>query len=242
MKLQGRVTEIGQLTLEHRRQMFALMQRHFANVRLTEFEADLAEKDCVIQVFDPTTDRLCGFSTQKVLDSACDGRPIKALFSGDTIVDRQHWGDRALTHVWGNLAVSLIDQWPNRELYWFLISQGYRTYRFLPLFFQEFYPRFECATPAWARGVINALGRQKFPTDFCPESGLVRANASQYRLREHVAEVTAERLRDPHVRFFAERNPRHALGDELCCIAPLTRANFTTAAYRVIGAESVLSR
>jgi hypothetical protein len=44
-----------------------------------------------------------------------------------------------------------------------------------------------------------------------------------------------DRLRDPFVRFFVERNPGHARGDALCCLAPLTRANFTPAAYRVIG-------
>ena len=30
-----------------------------------------------------------------------------------------------------------------------------------------------------------------------------------------------------------------ANGDELCCLAPLSRANFTPAAYRVIGPEPV---
>jgi hypothetical protein len=58
-------------------------------------------------------------------------------------------------------------------------------------------------------------------------------------LRSGVAEITEQRLRDPHVRFFAERNPGHASGDELCCIAPLTRENFTPAAYRVIGSTPV---
>ena len=53
-----------------------------------------------------------------------------------------------------------------------------------------------------------------------------------------VADVTPERLRDPHVAFFVRRNPGHARGDELCCLAPLTRANFTPAAYRVIGPEA----
>jgi hypothetical protein len=56
-------------------------------------------------------------------------------------------------------------------------------------------------------------------------------------LREGVAEVTPARLRDPFVRFFHERNPGHVRGEELCCLAPLTRENFTPAAYRVIGAE-----
>ena len=56
-------------------------------------------------------------------------------------------------------------------------------------------------------------------------------------MREGVADVTAERLRDRHVSFFHLGNPGHARGDELCCLAPLTRANFTPAAYRVIGPE-----
>jgi hypothetical protein len=64
---------------------------------------------------------------------------------------------------------------------------------------------------------------------------VVRAHAHQYRLRSGVADLSPERLRDRHVRFFAERNPGHSGGDELCCLAPLTRANFTRAAYRVIG-------
>jgi hypothetical protein len=242
MKLQGSVIPIGQLTLDHRRQMLALMQRHYANVRLAEFEMDLAEKDCIIQLLDPATGRLCGFSTQKVLDSARDGQSIKALFSGDTIIDRQYWGDRALMHAWGNLALALIDEWPDSELYWFLISQGFRTYRFLPIFFREFFPRFDCETPAWARGLIDTLGRQKFLADYCPKSGIVRASTSQYRLRDHLGELTVERLQDPHVRFFADRNPGHAQGDELCCIAPLTRANFTAAAYRMIETASTLAK
>ena len=54
-----------------------------------------------------------------------------------------------------------------------------------------------------------------------------------------IVPLTRERLRDPHVRFFAERNPGHTRGDELCCLAPLTRAAFTSAAYRVIGPEPV---
>ena len=54
-----------------------------------------------------------------------------------------------------------------------------------------------------------------------------------------VADLTPQRLHDPYVRFFAERNPGHSDGNELCCLAPLTRANFTAAAYRVIGPAPV---
>src|SRR5438270_7861564 len=37
----------------------------------------------------------------------------------------------------------------------------FRSYRFLPLFFHEFYPRHDVPTPAWAREVLDTLGRAR---------------------------------------------------------------------------------
>ena len=134
-----------------------------------------------------------------------------------------------------------LDAHPARRLYWFLIAKGYKTYRFLPTFFHEFYPRFDAASPAPLRQIVDRLAMRKYPTRYDSRAGIIAADRDACRLRSGVADVTRERLRDPHVRFFVERNPAHVDGDELCCLAPLTRENFTSAAYRVIGgAESVL--
>jgi hypothetical protein len=167
-----------------------------------------------------------------VLDAFVDGRPIKALFSGDTIVDRHHWGDRALPQTGGRLALKLADEWPEAELYWFLISQSFRTYRFLPVFFREFYPRCDTPTPAAMRHVIDALAEKKLGAQYDPAAGVVRLQS--YKLRPGMAEATPKRCEDPHVRFFIERNPGHVAGEELCCIARLSRENFTAAALRVL--------
>jgi hypothetical protein len=239
MKLNGILLPVSALTSKQHVAMFALMDQHYENVSADTFAADLAEKEWVILLLDPATESLCGFSTQVVLDVAVAGRRVRALFSGDTIVARERWGDSALAHVWGRLALSLIDRLADAELYWFLICKGYKTYRFLPVFFHEFYPRSNIATPAWAKELIEALGRQKYPASYDPAAGVIRASPGKDRLRRGVADITAERRRDQHVRFFAERNPGHSDGDELCCLAPLTRANFTPAAYRVIGPERV---
>jgi hypothetical protein len=130
-----------------------------------------------------------------------------------------------------------MDASPGAELYWFLISKGYKTYRFLPVFFKEFYPRREVSVPARAQAVLDALARSRYPDDYDAGAGIIRAGPWQYRLREGLAEVTPERLRDADVSFFVARNPGHRHGDELCCLAPLTRANFTAQAHRVIGPE-----
>ena len=70
----------------------------------------------------------------------------------------------------------------------------------------------------------------------------MRTGPCKDRLKPGVADLTAERLRDPHVHFFAERNPGHVLGEELCCLARLARNNITPAARRILGAEPVLCR
>lgn len=220
--------------------MFALMDRCFAGVIRDRFEADLAEKQWIILLEKAATETapatLCGFSTQMLLTVQAGDRPVTALFSGDTIIAPEHWGDAALSHVWGNLALALIDEHQGRELYWFLISKGYKTYRFLPVFFHSFYPRRNLPTPNAMRQVIDALAHAKFPGKYDAASGLIRADASKDRLRAGVADVTPERLRDPDIQFFVQTNPGYSRGDELCCLAPLTRENFTPAAYRVIHA------
>ena len=237
MRLCGRLIRVADLTADDRREMRQLMERYYTNVVPVAFDADLAEKRWIIRLFDNKTGELCGFSTQMVLDATVHGRPIKALFSGDTIIDRKFWGDRALMQVGGRLALSLIEEWPNTDLYWFLISQGYKTYRMLPVFFQEFFPRYDVPMPADLRNVVDTLASQKFPDRYDAATGVIRANSDQYRLRSGVADVTPERLRDPHVRYFIQQNPGHAAGDELCCIARLSRDNFTEAAFRVLGSE-----
>ena len=239
MRLRGELVETGRLDEARTQAMFALMDRYYQNLTQERFLADLAEKQWVILLSDPHTNELCGFSTQMLLPLSVESQKVSVLFSGDTIVAPEHWGDVALSHVWGKLALSLIDRSGATPLYWVLISKGYKTYRFLPLFFHEFYPRRDLSTPDWARALIDGFGRQKFCGDYDALCGIVRANERKDRLRPGVADLTDQRLHDADVRFFVERNPGYAYGDELCCIAPLTRANFTAAAYRVIGARPV---
>ncbi len=234
-RLTGRVLPLAEVTGQQREQMFALMDRYYEGMRREAFEADLNEKTWLIQIIDGDTGDIRGFSTQRLLQVRERGRTVRALFSGDTIVDRDCWTRNPLAQVWGRFALELIDRWPAEPLYWFLITKGFRTYRFLPVFFREFYPRRTVATPAWATETIDLLARAKFGDAYDAASGVIRAAANPCRLRHDVGEVTPGRLTDPDVRFFAERNPGHARGDELCCLAPLTRANFTDAAYRIIG-------
>jgi hypothetical protein len=217
--------------------MYDLMDRYFAGMSPALFRADLQEKHWVILLTDAGDGRVVGFSTQTAIEARADGGIVRALFSGDTIVDRAYWGQTELMRVWGELALRLIDSADGVPLYWFLICMGYRTYRFLPVFFREFHPRPDRETPAHSKQVLDAVASARYGADYCPRSGVVRMRDRSVRLREGVADIDDRLLGNRFVRFFVDRNPGHRSGDELACIAPLTRENFTPLAWRMINGK-----
>jgi hypothetical protein len=217
--------------------MYALLETYFCGTTRPRFEEDLHEKETVILLRDAASGRICGFSTLMRMRAPIDGKDVEAFFSGDTIVDRDFWGETLLSRMWGRTVFAEADriaaERPEASIYWFLICSGYKTWRFLPVFFREFYPNVRAATPPHVRRIIDELGARKFGDEYLPASGVVRFRAAT-PLRHGVANVTDERRRDPQVAFFARINPGHADGDELACLAELSRANLTRAALRMI--------
>jgi hypothetical protein len=211
------------------------MEQNYANMCPDRFVTDLTAKKWAIVVRCPTSHQIVGFSTQVMMDAQVAGRNVHALYSGDTVVDRDHWGDPALAHAWGNLALVLADRYPLGHLYWFLTSKGFRTYRYLPLFFRSYFPRVDSPTPSWELSLIDAFGQRVGGRLYDPSRNIIRATAGKDCVLPDIGEPGKRRCTDPHVRFFVERNPNFTSGDELCCLAPLSRANFSPVAYRVIG-------
>src|SRR5882762_5089180 len=186
------------LSLSDRRTLYELLERHYEHVSWTQFEADLAEKDAVIVLRD-ANGLPCGFSTQKVMHVTVDGLPVRAIFSGDTIIDPGHWGEQELGRAWCRYVGQVRAADPEIPLYWFLISKGYRTYLYLPLFFKSFYPNCEAPTPAFEQRLLDSLSATKFPNHYRRDSGLIEFPQSHGQLKPHLAEIPARRLRDPHV-------------------------------------------
>lgn len=217
MNLESQTLLVGDLDSNCIDQMQRLMQAHYEGVSEHQFLADLSGKHWVILLRDQG--RLCGFSTQVLMDHTAGARRVKILFSGDTIIDKSHWGSMALPIAWGRLMLSLCAAHPEAELYWLLTSKGYKTYRFLPVFFHEFYPRCNTPIPALENALLTSIALARFGGRYDAATGILHAEPGAQRLREGVAEMDARHLRDPHVAFFQERNPGHERGDELVCLA-----------------------
>jgi hypothetical protein len=241
MKLRSSVHDVESLSADDRDCMFQLMRRTYENKRRELFDADMDAKQWVILVRQPADDRIVGFSTQVLLKCRVGDELVTALYSGDTVVDRRDWGDPALAHAWGNFALGLIDRHSDESggLYWFLTSKGFRTYHYLPLFFRTYFPCADVATPGGEQSIIRAFGLCIGGNRYDAQRGVIRANDVSDFVRPEIANLGARGDKNSHFRVFAELNPGYMRGDELCCLASLSRGNFTRAAYRVIGLKRV---
>lgn len=214
-----------------RDQLFALMLGCYDCMTRERFEADLAEKDCLIVLRD-TTGTPRGFSTQQISLRDWEGRKIQVLFSGDTIIEPAYWGSPELVKGWCAVAAHAISREPDRALYWFLISKGYRTYLYLPLFFREFYPQRDGEANGDFQHLLHALATEKFGDAYDMATCVARFPESFGQLAPELADVPVSRRDDPDVRFFLDRNPGYACGDELACLAEVSLENMHGMAHR----------
>lgn len=232
--LESRVVAVADLSPSEVEALYELFAECFVAEREV-FLRDLAGKDWCILLEDPAGG-LQGFTTLALYDTVAGGRPVSVVYSGDTLVRPAHWGTMELPRSWIN-AVLALSAGRTQPLYWLLLTSGYRTYRFLPVFFREFYPRHDQPTPPEFRALLGELARARFGADFHGSegaAGIVRFAAGATPLRAGIGEVSAERLKDPHIAFCLAQNPGHARGDELVCLTRVHPDNLTAAGRRML--------
>jgi len=229
--VRGRLVPRESLTETERQAMLALLATHFRGVTPERFAADLGEKNWVLLLEDEAG--LRGFSTLQIYETAKpDGEAITIVYSGDTIVERGAWATAALPKCWIAAVRALRERHPRGPLYWLLLTSGYRTYRFLPVFWREFWPHHSATTPPDIAKLIDFLADQRFGPLYVCEKGIVRFAEPQI-LRKGLDDVPEGRLADPHIAFFLERNPGWVQGDELVCLTEIAEENLTPAGWRM---------
>jgi len=220
--LKTAIVPVSRLTLEDKTRMLWLMQAYYDSVTEQQFLEDLSKKDAVILLKDRTGE-IQGFSTLATVRVKLDGKTLRAIFSGDTVIDKQYWGQRALGKAF--LRYLFIEKLksPFEPLYWLLISKGYKTYLMMANNFSEHYPRCERPTPARAQMMLDAFYSTLYPDRYDSKTGLIESQTDGCRLKPGVAGIPTAILKsNPKVAFFQQRNPRWAQGAELACIARMT--------------------
>jgi hypothetical protein len=229
--MRAETTTVNRLSSAEAGQMFSLYSAYFEATAETIFRKDLAEKEYVILLRD-AAGSIQGFSTGAVLNFTTGETRGRAIFSGDTIIHHQHWGELTLPLAFAAQAGRIKAEQPETPLYWFLISMGYRTYRYLPLFFHDYFPRWDQPTPAEPQRLLDTLACGKFGAAYDSRTGVIRYPESRGQLRGAWGDVRESMMRKPEVCFFLEKNPGYRNGDELACLAELSAENIRPIARR----------
>jgi hypothetical protein len=231
MSVTATIRTVALLTPRLRDAMFEVLDACFENTDRQRFERDLAGKQWLILVEDGG--QVAGFSTARIIElRLAEGRQ-RFLFSGDTVVAPAYWQQPALAAAFGHLALHLLDTSPT-PLFWFLISKGFRTYCLLTANFCEFIPDCRHRDTARLQASLDAVARHMFGDRYDQARGIITAGPLSDFLRPELQIIPEGKRRNQHVRFFLERNPGWPHGDELACLAPLTRDNLTPLARRQI--------
>jgi hypothetical protein len=80
--------------------------------------------------------------------------------------------------------------------------------------------------------MANHLASTKFGQAYKPERGVVSFASSRGHLAAKWADIPQRVADHPDVRFFLEKNPGYAHGDELVCLTELNERNLRSYALR----------
>ena len=206
--------------------MYGIFQRYYENSDLDTFLRDMSKKTGIFLLRRRTDQEIVGFSTVAKMDLVIDGRPIKGVFSGDTIIDRDYWGSRALPLAFFLYLVRVVLRHPLTPVFWLLISKGYKTYLLLANNFFRFYPHPENRYQQY-QPIIPQYCERLFPGYYRAERGILDFGHEYQRLKADVAPINDEvRRSSPEAAFFEACNPDWQRGTELPCIG---RAGFSDA-------------
>lgn len=238
MECQTRIIRLGELTEAEKIHLFQLHAQYYDNVIEEVFLKDLSEKDWVILIKDGRG-QLQGFSTIQLIWLKIEKEYHLYLFSGDTIIREEARNTQALSGAFIHFMYALIETHPNIPIHWFLITKGYRTYRFLPVYFKEYYPVRNKVVPGYYQEVLDTVALYKFGDQYNPQAHLVSFKHEKDHLKPEHALINDGRLRNPDIQFFLAKNPFYYKGDELTCITDICKSNFNPLVEKVWKSTSV---
>jgi hypothetical protein len=227
--------KIPDLTENDHRDIVRLYLTYYDGSNEAQILSDLNSKSEVLLVFCDAI--LVGFTTLQVYEFRWHDEDIRIIYSGDTIVDKAHWGQQALAFAWIARMGELKREKPTLKMYWFVIIKGHRTYKYLPTFGKSFYPHWSIDRSD-LKPLADALATQKFGDYYNPATGLVEFPVSQGHLKDDIALPSPEELTKDSVQFFLAKNPNYRLGHELVCVCEIAEENMKPLTKRIFSKHS----
>ena len=231
--LRACVVRQAALQTPERARMLALMELCYDGIEADQFFADLATKDAVILLYSRVQHQLMGFSTLRVETEQVHRRRVDLIFSGDTVIHPDYWGQKALQMAFGRFLLYRKLRHPLRPCFWLLLSKGFKTYLLMVNHFPRSLPRLDGKMPAAYAALRDRIARRWWQEAYDPIRGVVHFPQQRDRVKTAFATIDPATRALPHVAFFLSQNPAYAQGDELVCLAELRVVDVARALIRL---------
>lgn len=218
----GKFQPLHKFTERDFEQMYSIYQKYYENTRYDIFVRDFLKKTGAFLVLHPKTKQIVGFSTVLDCDIRVGDKIHHAFFSGDTVIEKEFWGSRALQKCKYRYLLMLKAKYPFEPIYWMLISKGFKTYLLLANNYYSYWPHpdGECQHLA---PLVDAYCKQYFEDHYDAQKAILNFGDDYQPLKGDVAPITDDMLdRNAKIRFFQQSNPDWAKGTELPCIGEIT--------------------
>jgi hypothetical protein len=224
------VKQVQDVSESERQKITTLYLKYYEGSNANLVEQDLAKKsEIILLLYDK---QIVGFTTLEFYSHQWNHQLIRVVFSGDTIIDKQHWGRQTLTFACISRMGWYKQQQPDVPVYWFLIVKGHRTYKYLPVFVKSFYPHWEYESQS-LKSIVESLVIEKFGEVYNPSTGVLEFHESQGHLKQAYAYPDEREIDKPSVKYFLQRNPGYIKGHELVCLCELAAENMKPLTRRV---------
>jgi hypothetical protein len=229
--MQTEIVALSELPEPLIQKMYQLYAIYYGGTDQAQFMRDLQNKNYVLLLWavEVGERKLVGFSTQALISFEFRGKHEQAVFSGDTIIDHRYWGDQALPKAFCEFAAMLKNAAPDTSLFWFLISKGHRTYRYLNAFAHVYFPHPLLADNRLLHERSALIANLLFGEKFNETTGIVQfaSTAAYLKPQWHIESKKSDRSTKSAsaIKHFETLNPGYQNGDELVCITELSSSN-----------------
>jgi len=223
-KVYTKYHKVNQISVKQISDMFKVFSRYYENTSMEQFVTDMNKKSGVFIIRRKSDQHIVGFSTMGIYHMDVDGKRVRGIFSGDTILEKEYWGNRSMNMAFTKRLLWEAIKDPLTPQYWFLISKGYKTFLLLSRNFPDYYPHPKRENPHLKRIVetycdelfLGYLNRDRMVLDFGEDYNC---------LKQNVTPITNEQRQEGDIAFFEKCNPDWERGTELPCVG---RADLVT--------------
>jgi len=213
---------LEKITYEDIDAMYQVFVKYYHNSDFHTFVKDLYKKKGAILVKKVDDGTIVGFSTIGIIEKEISKKKCVGIFSGDTVIEKAYWGSPNLQTAFLHFIIITRIKNPTVNLYWFLITKGYKTYLLMANNWLHYYPRYDKKEDEKRKSLVKIFSNHFFPGAYDEKTGLLKFGEGYQCLKEGVAEITdGMRKKYPKIAFFEQVNPTWRQGTELPCIGDL---------------------